>query len=401
MNKNEQIKRINKLTVIAVMLCILSFGILPMTGVIPTVYGANQVTESNKAQDNTYQTEYVRQVLDNDMFVTIIMLVTGEAGEGLIPYCLGTYSGWMPTGGIGTNGDILGPVFITFKVIGFLLCVAIALGHLFQRMERGEEGFQPIGKVLIEIGIVGIFIMNLEKILGLIIQLGLAIMGEVAAPVVAGELSTEAAEGVLQAITGTSTGSSLWQAEFTSHIGGMFNLANIASIAGVTIFCSYAVEMGIRRLFCPLAIIDIYQEGLRSSGARYLKKIFANVLKLAMCLTVCYIVSNPGFNVANGLVDIQVKNAKSAILRASGGNGDVVKKGFAALKAFKTNPVDAISQLFGASNALNETKETVKDDARNAIYLADVFLKMKIALVYTGVAAMAKVGDVANDVVGV
>ena len=49
------------------------------------------------------------------------------------------------------------------------------------------------------------------------------------------------------------------------------------------------IELGVRKAFAPFAIIDIYSEGMRSPGMRYLKRYLATFLKIAVCLLVCYL----------------------------------------------------------------------------------------------------------------
>ncbi len=49
------------------------------------------------------------------------------------------------------------------------------------------------------------------------------------------------------------------------------------------------IEIGLRRFFAPLAVADVYAEGLRSPGVRYFKKYLAVFLKLAVALLACKI----------------------------------------------------------------------------------------------------------------
>ena len=46
------------------------------------------------------------------------------------------------------------------------------------------------------------------------------------------------------------------------------------------------IEIGIRRAFMPMAVAEVYQDGLRSPSARYIKKYFSCFLKLAIIIVI-------------------------------------------------------------------------------------------------------------------
>ena len=52
---------------------------------------------------------------------------------------------------------------------------------------------------------------------------------------------------------------------------------------------SIILELGVRRIFFPLAIVDVYGEGMRSSGMRYMKKYLACWVRMALCIAVAYL----------------------------------------------------------------------------------------------------------------
>lgn len=62
----------------------------------------------------------------------------------------------------------------------------------------------------------------------------------------------------------------------------------IARMAAFFMAASNAVVVVVRTIFAPLGVVQMFDEGQRSSGVRYLKKYFADVLTLAVILGVLF-----------------------------------------------------------------------------------------------------------------
>lgn len=181
---------------------------------------------------------------------------------------------------------IVQTVFDSLKVIGGLATFIIALIHLFEKLEKGQDGKESVFKCIIEIAFVLLVLINLEKLMGGVVGLGVALINDIG---IASEESIVASQITLKDICGTDDPQNL-------KFFKTFLILAIPWIASVIIkifvkFTAYSflIEIGIRRAFAPLACCDIYAEGLRSPGVRYIKRFFAVFVKIMVCLVVCSI----------------------------------------------------------------------------------------------------------------
>ncbi len=193
-----------------------------------------------------------------------------DTGEGTILASIGTFT------------DVL-------TYIAFLLMVIVALSRLVQNLDKGIEAHQAVFKTIIEICIGGIILINAPEIIALIVKLALALYSTLAGsitPAVDGRSLDDQAIDLINAAMGNHTGAWYWGLFCYVVLAIPFLGAFIASIAAK--FCVYQVliELCIRRIFAPFAIYNIYEEGFRSPGVRYLKKIVACGLKLCICMLV-------------------------------------------------------------------------------------------------------------------
>lgn len=65
----------------------------------------------------------------------------------------------------------------------------------------------------------------------------------------------------------------------------------VGKIAGYFVVAGNALSLIARVLFAPLGVVQCFDEGLRSSGIRYLKKIVADALTFAVILGIMYAMS--------------------------------------------------------------------------------------------------------------
>lgn len=180
----------------------------------------------------------------------------------------------------------------SLKICGGFLAMIIAVSHLFSNLEKGMEQMEAIWKVLIELLITGLLLANMNTIVTKLCEFGNIIISQVSGAV--GELpimSVANCEAILTALVDDKMGGLSWQIKTTLILLVPWVLSLFVKLA--TKFCVYqvALEIGIRKIFLPLAIADIYQEGLRSPGVRYLKKLVACFLKIAMCASVGIIIA--------------------------------------------------------------------------------------------------------------
>lgn len=181
-----------------------------------------------------------------------------------------------------------------FKTVGFLLTISVALGKIFQKFERGQEGTQMVISSIASIFIAGLIIMNIDTITGAIGDLGKelckTIVGIKSPDEVDADAMADLAEALLKSAGGDTSGGLAWNLVTTVKLFLPATLNVIGCYAIYVVLISKFLEIGIMRIFAPLCIYDIYDEGLRSTGAVYLKRIMAGYIAIAMCAVVAYAV---------------------------------------------------------------------------------------------------------------
>lgn len=245
---------------------------------------------------------------------------------------------------------VFGNFDTVLKILGMGVAIILAFWRFFSMVEKGQDPIESILRLLFEIMIVLLFILNTDKILKLITDLGdlIAQAANTGNSQKKLNLPVKMLKGL--GITPKKHGS-------TYYVRGMswfkavvilfipWVLSFLVTIGGYFVVFSVLFELMLRRLFTPFAIADIYGEGLRSPGMRYLKKYLAIFIKIAVIFAVCYII---------GVTQAMIVPATEE-----------------GIKAFFSN--------------MNKTIG---------------FVLMVIALNFTGIGVMLKGGEIANDIVG-
>lgn len=180
-------------------------------------------------------------------------------------------------------------IWNTFISIAALWVIGVAMLHFFQNVERGRDEWESVCQVLVEIAITGIFIINLGLLLDIIIQLGTQFITMVTAADITFGVDEDKVNKVLIALTGDKQGTALWHQEAIAILNFPYTMNGIVCIIGIMMMLQIQIDLSIRILCAPLAVADIYQEGLRSPGARYLKKLFVISIKAALACIIAAI----------------------------------------------------------------------------------------------------------------
>lgn len=234
------------------------------------------------ADDNEFQMTMARQILTG-VFETIQGTLTGSGSYA-------SFYNYMVGSGIGFD-NAFASVTTVFKLLGAMWAIAIAMSHIFTNLERGQDPQETVFKALLEISITGIIIMNIDLLMQGIVGFGSDIVSMITGLVPIGddEKLIAMAEDLLEATTGASTGGTLWGLKAIAILILPWVGSIIAEICAKFVALQLLIELGLRKAFAPLAITDIYQEGLRSPGVRYLKRYLAVFLKMCICLVVCFL----------------------------------------------------------------------------------------------------------------
>lgn len=219
------------------------------------------------------------------------------------------------------------------KSLAAFMIIILASSKILSNMEKGMDGQQACFKALMEVGMTGLIIMYLDKIMAALTVLGTSLaetvlsgthngikdvrtIAEGVAVKFARPKYSKQLDDVIKSVTevGVKEGQSIFTqavSQFKTSIGAdklLTEGANIGHviggyiktvpslITGVAAFVGAGLasiqvilEMGIRRITAPLAVTDIYQEGLRSPGARYLKRYFSAFMKLTIIAILAFV----------------------------------------------------------------------------------------------------------------
>ena len=93
----------------------------------------------------------------------------------------------------------------------------------------------------------------------------------------------------------------------------VFLIGFVAKIAGYFICTSNAVMIIARVVFCPVAVVQMFEDGTRSSGMKYLKGLIADCITMAVIIIVLFAASaltNGMLSNLAGITEITVSNLR-------------------------------------------------------------------------------------------
>lgn len=298
----NNIKKLNLVTIALIVACNLLITVTPVNNagvislgwesakfvwnhreVLPEMIdGATEVVSALNNPENFVNVELIQSIISTPS--AKINPVIEDFQNELIGDAWEQYS----YGGSGDSGNTQGggiSLYNLFLYMAVFICFMIALSHFVTNIDRGQDPVQCVFKILIEIGVTGVFLINLNQILELLCSLGIALCNDVGSPSsAANSISKENAEVLLEALTGQNSGKVTWQMMAGLTLLLPAALSMVATVLMYVTLFSIILEINIRRLFAPLAVVDIYGEGWRSMGARYLKKFFGCYLKIIIMI---------------------------------------------------------------------------------------------------------------------
>lgn len=228
-----------------------------------------------RADDNSLQISMAQQVQSG---------VFGTLNESIASPVYG-----VVTAETFTTGVIAG-FYNSIKVLGAMWVIILALSRMLTNIEREEDKMQCIFKAMLEIGIAGLLIMYLGEIMNGIMLIGSEIVKNMSGLLPTGNTTSVAgAKQLLKTMTGKDHGSFAWEIYAFAMLAFPWICSLLLSVAAKFMMYQLYFEIGMRRAFAPIAVADIYQEGLRSPGARYFKRFFAVYIKIAMCYLAAFL----------------------------------------------------------------------------------------------------------------
>ncbi len=198
----------------------------------------------------------------------------------------------------GTLPDYFKTPYAFLKTLGFLLALAITLAHIFDHIQKEQNPVEAVWKSLIELFMTCLIILNIDKILD---QFGAATSAIIDQFEQGADLTpTATVDDLLIALTGHSTGNMFWQIKAWMALSIPWVLAQLIIIGAKFVVIQICLEIIIRKLFVPIAIADIYHEGLRSPGMRYIKRYAGAYLKMVVCVVITIAISRIAGGVGSG-----------------------------------------------------------------------------------------------------
>ncbi len=196
------------------------------------------------------------------------------------------------------------------KVVGAIWLIILVAGDIIKNLSNENlEVHDAVFKPLITLIIAILLIINADRITGIVFNLAgylneeagkVAITfgdpsssNKITAPTwlknALPEDEKDKADTIYTFLVAAMDGDSVGEkVGFFEKTGMIFNLlipwlGAVASYGfGVFLILQLMFEIGIRRALIPLAMVWIYQDGIRSPGVRYIRQLFACVLQLAM-----------------------------------------------------------------------------------------------------------------------
>lgn len=267
MSIEKQIKQINIATYLLIVIAFIGVFLMPKAFAIFGIF-----------EDNSNQVAWAEQIMSGPLDV-VVGTIAGTDPElgGLWAKCISPLEGNLAT------------AFNTLKVLGGLMALAVAMAHILDRLQKEADTQEAITRGLMEFFVAAFIIMNVADLMDAIGNAGTAIAGYFTGGGNANITGVDP-EALLTALTGDPSGGVTWRMEANVYLLLPWMLSMIIVVATKFAVIQIVLEIIVRKIFAPMAVADIYHEGLRSPGMRYLKRYLGAYLKMAVCAAVCVII---------------------------------------------------------------------------------------------------------------
>ncbi len=239
----------------------------------------------------------------------------GKSENLVYNYFMGI-SGDKSASGKGKEGrNVIVSVFNVMIIFGLGMACIFATGRIFTNMDRGMPPTEAILKGVREVAFVGIFILNIDLFADLIFDFGTRVESAIITAATQGmdgtfdiwimngdQIRTAPSWNYTTNSANAITDHPVQLLSITDY-HGWFGIEDFLETflklvlpwlamvigKGVALLMCYSllIEIGVRRALTPLAVADIYGEGFRSTGARWLKKYAACFVRIGIAVMVC------------------------------------------------------------------------------------------------------------------
>ncbi len=238
------------------------------------------------ADSNETEMAMLDQIMKGPLNMILETIIKGEGQFGTLWQ---TATGDIPAGTLST-------AYQGMKVIGAIYVLIVCTSNAFKAIESEANPTEAISKAAVEFFVTALIVINATEIVDVISQLGTAAVeyfGETTVDdiIFENDVKTKIL-ATLDGPKGKSSGGFFWSLGIRTQLLLPWGLSFLVSIGGKFVIIQLALEIFIRKFFTPIAIGDIYKEGLRSPGVRWLKRILGAYLKAAVCVSVSLIIGS-------------------------------------------------------------------------------------------------------------
>ena len=227
----------------------------------------------------------------------------------------------------------------TIKSLAVGISILLYFIDLSEKVTEKNFSTQQFFQATLRCVIAYMFIMNSDIIVGYLMDLGEAVTNSTG--------SIESTSEFFNATRKTMLINGIRKLKISTILGYIMNaiipwiLSMISTVILQVILISRILEVVVLTTFSPLAISDIYREGTASSGVRYMKKVFALGLQIAVII----LINLATQEIISSIIGVDAGRTITDLLKRTEYTGDINDALASGTLVYTT---DSLEQFFSA-----------------------------------------------------
>lgn len=227
----------------------------------------------------------------------------------------------------------------TIKSLAVGISILLYFIDLSEKVTEKNFSTQQFFQATLRCVIAYMFIMNSDIIVGYLMDLGEAVTNSTG--------SIESTSEFFNATRKTMLINGIGKLKISTILGYIMNaiipwiLSMISTVILQVILISRILEVVVLTTFSPLAISDIYREGTASSGVRYMKKVFALGLQIAVII----LINLATQEIISSIIGVDAGRTITDLLKRTEYTGDINDALASGTLVYTT---DSLEQFFSA-----------------------------------------------------
>ncbi|MFR7476407.1 hypothetical protein [Frisingicoccus sp.] len=227
----------------------------------------------------------------------------------------------------------------TIKSLAVGISILLYFIDLSEKVTEKNFSTQQFFQATLRCVIAYMFIMNSDIIVGYLMDLGEAVTNSTG--------SIESTSEFFNATRKTMLINGIGKLKISTILGYIMNaiipwiLSMISTVILQVILISRILEVVVLTTFSPLAISDIYREGTASSGVRYMKKVFALGLQIAVII----LINLATQEIISSIIGVDAGRTITDLLKRTEYTGDINDALTSGTLVYTT---DSLEQFFSA-----------------------------------------------------